>query len=367
MDSAPAEGRTLPHNLDNERAVLEAVLRDGATLVTARSLLQGGDFFRAAHRTIFECMVSMAERGALIDAVTLSDELDRAQQLEGVGGPAYVGTLLQATPTYADGHAYVTEYAKRVAEDARLRQLIFESQRAIDRAYAKDASGDVAGELRATVDTLGLGLEPANVAVARLEWRISDETDRERARREARRRVDLVELGGSDPPVFRRLDELLAVDIPPVEYVVDRLQPKGSKILLASQAKAGKTTMVVNLIQSLVDGVPFLGQFAIQSPPGNVCLIDLEMSESQLPGWFKDASIRNADRVRVVQLRGRARDFNLLDPSVLARWAQDLKREGIGYLIFDNLRPLLDAVGLDESKDAGRFLILFDQIGRAHV
>lgn len=340
--------------------MLEAVLRDNATLATAQTILTGRDFFRDAHRTIYECMVGMSARGALIDAVSLSDELSRAQQLEHVGGPAYIGTLVQATSTYVDGHTYVTEYAKRVADYARLRSLIFNGQRAINRAYALDDSGDVAEELRASVGTLGIA--PAESAAARLEFRISDEAERERARREARRRVDQAEFGGSEPPVFRRLDDILRTPIPPIEYVVDQLQPKGSKVLFAAQAKAGKTTTVVNLIRSLVDGVPFLGQFTVQAPPGNVCLLDLEMSESQLPRWFKDMDIRNADRVRVVQLRGKARAFNLLDPSILAQWAADLRRENIGYLIFDNLRPLLDACGLDENHDAGRFLVLFDRL-----
>jgi len=346
----------VPCSLEAERSVLGAILIENAAYQVASALLEPADFFRLAHRQAYEAIGDCIRRDGAVDFLTLAEELERSQLLDDVGGRAYIGSLTDGVPRATN----VAYYARVVREHATLRRVIEETRRATGRAYAQESAAEVSADLRAALDALNLG--PSESAEARLNWLVDEESRKERARREARRRVDLAELGGSDPPVFQRLDVLLQTDIPPVEYVIDRLQPKGSKVLFAAQAKAGKTTTVVNLIRSLVDGVPFLGQFSIQAPPGNVCLIDLEMSASQLPRWFKDGGIRNTDRVRVVQLRGRARDFNLLDPNTLTRWAAELKREEIGYLIFDNLRPLLDSCGLDENRDAGRFLVLFDRL-----
>jgi hypothetical protein len=64
----------------------------------------------------------------------------------------------------------------------------------------------------------------------------------------------------------------------------------------------------------------------------------------------------------VVSLRGRLAAFNLLDQRCRARWAQRLTDLGCDYLILDCLRPCLDALGLDENHDTGKFLTAFDAL-----
>ncbi|MFD0855472.1 hypothetical protein ACFQ07_24735, partial [Actinomadura adrarensis] len=54
--------------------------------------------------------------------------------------------------------------------------------------------------------------------------------------------------------------------------------------------------------------------------------------------------------------------FNILDPATRAVWATRLRSVGTGVVVFDCLRPVLDALGLDEHKDAGRFLVAFDAL-----
>src|SRR5439155_26660583 len=68
------------------------------------------------------------------------------------------------------------------------------------------------------------------------------------------------------------------------------------------------------------------------------------------------------DRVDVIALRGRAAAFNIVDPGVRTMWAETLKANDIGYVVLDCLRPILDALGLDESHDTGRFLYFFDAL-----
>ena len=91
-----------------------------------------------------------------------------------------------------------------------------------------------------------------------------------------------------------------------------------------------------------------------------VALLDFEMSERQLVDWLADQGIRNDDRVLAISMRGRASSFDILDEEVREQWAEHL--QGVGYLILDPLRPILDALGLDEHHDAGRLLTAFDAL-----
>ena len=75
MSNTAVAERTLPHNLEAERSVLGAILLHNDAFNAAAELIDAGDFFRDAHRRIFDKMVKLAERGNAIDLVTLKEEL----------------------------------------------------------------------------------------------------------------------------------------------------------------------------------------------------------------------------------------------------------------------------------------------------
>ena len=96
MPDAPVKERTLPHNLEAERSVLGAILLHNDAFNLAAEVIDSEDFFRDAHRRIFDKMVKLAERSGAIDLVTLKDELGRSGELDEVGGPAYIAAALLA-------------------------------------------------------------------------------------------------------------------------------------------------------------------------------------------------------------------------------------------------------------------------------
>ena len=181
-----------------------------------------------------------------------------------------------------------------------------------------------------------------------------------RAKHEAKRRFDDEIHPPSPLPAFRCLTELLAEPDADAQYRIDPLAPAHGRVLLAAQYKAGKSTLVGNLLRSLADGDPFLGRFAVTTQTQRAVLIDDELAENTLRRWFRDQRITNADRVEVVTMRGHLGAFNILNEGVRAEWAKHLR--GADYLILDCLRPVLDALGLDENHDAGRFLVAFDAL-----
>ena len=192
-----------------------------------------------------------------------------------------------------------------------------------------------------------------------IEEDVSKELTRLRTRDKARRMFDAENRREVEQAEILTLRQLLARPQPDTEWRIDDWQPAESRVMLAAQYKAGKTTLTGNLARSLVDGDPWLGVHPV-APVGRVGILDFEMSERQLAAWLKDQAIVNDDRVTVIPMRGKASTFDLLDSAVLNEWAQRLT--GIDYLIIDCLRPILDALGLKESSEAGRFLTPFDEL-----
>jgi len=184
-----------------------------------------------------------------------------------------------------------------------------------------------------------------------------------RVNHEARRRLD----DENRPPIIlppvKNLETLLREPDTPTRYRIEDVAPERARIMLSAQSKAGKTTIRDNLMRSLTDGDPFLGRFTVHTPAECVVLIDDEMSEDTLRRWLRDQAITNTVAVAdVIALRGRVGAFNLLDDRCRDRWAERLRDLGCDYLVLDCLRPCLDALGLDESRDAGRFLVAYDAL-----
>lgn len=183
-----------------------------------------------------------------------------------------------------------------------------------------------------------------------------------RIRREAKQRLDDEERPPPALPPVKNLDTLLAEPDSSVRYRIDQLAPAEGRIMLSAQYKSGKTVLVDNLVRALADGDEFLGRFMVQ-PARRIVVIDDELSENTLRRWLRDQAIANTAAVAdVVSLRGRLGAFNILDDRCRNQWATRLSELGCDYLVLDCLRPILDALGLDESREAGRFLVAFDTL-----
>src|SRR4026208_2197016 len=138
MPAVAAPERTLPHSLDAEKSVLGAILIHNDAFNVAAEVIDAGDFFRDAHRRIFDRMVALNERGDGIDFVTLKEELSRRGDLDEVGGPAYIAALADGVPRSAN----VEYYAKIVKEKSTLRSLIHSANKILTEAYEAEEEPD---------------------------------------------------------------------------------------------------------------------------------------------------------------------------------------------------------------------------------
>ena len=123
--------RVLPHNLEVEQAVLGAILLNGEAWATVAAILSPADFYRDAHRRIFEALSRMAAAGKAIDLITLAEALRASGDLDAVGGKSYLTSLVDGMPRAAN----VAAYAAIVRDKARLRSTVFVADKLMSEAY----------------------------------------------------------------------------------------------------------------------------------------------------------------------------------------------------------------------------------------
>jgi replicative DNA helicase len=243
-----AAERTLPHNLEAERSVLGAILVHNDAFNMAAQVIDSGDFYRDAHRRIFDKMVQLNERNQAIDFVTLKEELARAGEIDEVGGPAYVASLADGVPRATN----VEYYARIVKEKATLRNLIFAANKILTNAYEADQESDlILDEAESSIfavadDRLKAGFVPMRELVKESFPTIEQLFEQKR-------------LITGVPTGFVDLDEMT------------RGLQGGDLIIVAARPSMGKTSLVLNMAQHV----------AIQ-PDHTVGFFSLEMSKESL-------------------------------------------------------------------------------------
>ena len=151
----------------------------------------------------------------------------------------------------------------------------------------------------------------------------------------------------------RSLTDFLA-EIEDIEkYRVEGMWPAQGRVLLAAQAKAGKTTMVAaNLLPCLVDGGDFLGRYQVEKVARRVVYLNMEVGTRTMRQWLKDAGIIDTASVTVANLRGKASALSLTSEAGRKQFAAWLRDQDAEVVILDPLAPALASLGLDESSNA---------------
>src|SRR6266498_3341308 len=88
--------RIPPHNLEAEESVLGSMMLSAEAIASVVEIVQAEDFYRTAHRNIFETILSIYARGEPVDAITVVEDLKRRQVSDAVGGPLYVYNLVES-------------------------------------------------------------------------------------------------------------------------------------------------------------------------------------------------------------------------------------------------------------------------------
>lgn len=259
MSSSPAEfstapapdayrDRRAPWSEDAERAVIAAMLMDQDALLRATEHVVDTMFYREGHRRIFRAMVTISERGDVVDPLTLVDELSRRGELEAAGGKDYIGFLLDVVPTAAN----VEYHARIVQEKAILRGVIETCTSLVSEAYdGKLLAAELLDEAEQRVFQLSQqrGTE-GFTRIKQLMWPTME-------------RIEALQRGGRSitgvPSGFADLDE-----------ITSGFQPS-DLIIVAARPSMGKTALVLNIAQHV----------AIEENTA-VAIFSLEMSKESL-------------------------------------------------------------------------------------
>jgi len=239
--------------------VLGAILVHNDAFNTAAQVIDGRDFYRDAHRRIFDRMVALSERGEAIDFITLKEELSRGGHLEEVGGPAYVASLVDGVPRATN----VEYYARIVKEKATLRNLIYAANKILTNAYEADQESDlILDEAESSIfavadDRLKAGFVPMRELV-------NDSFPKIEQLFEHKRLVTGVPTG------FVDLDEMT------------RGLQGGDLVIVAARPSMGKTSLVLNIAQHVAVQTDYtVGFFSLEMSKESL-FIRLLTSEAQI-------------------------------------------------------------------------------------
>ncbi len=242
---AVARERVPPQDQDAEQAILGAMLIDPEAVPRAIEILRAEDFYRPAHRILFQAMVDLADHEQPVDVVTTAAALRQSGQIEGVGGAAYLAELQDVVATSAN----VAYHARIVAERALLRGLIEAGTDIVRQGY--EAEGD-----------------PAEIL---------DQAEERIFRLSHRRTASVLPLSAVLMEAFTHLEarynnpDVLGVPsgFPDLDRLTAGFQPSDLTVI-AARPSMGKTTFILNVARHAArSGVA-------------VALFSLEMSREQL-------------------------------------------------------------------------------------
>lgn len=144
LDKAP------PNSIEAEMSVLGSILMDNSSLDTAREFVSANDFYREAHRCIFDAAVLLATRNEPVDITTLSEMLRKTGDLQKTGGVAYLAELVDYVPTSAN----IAYYARTVQSKAFERRVLDHARETVGMIYAQKPLHEVMDHISAITGSM---------------------------------------------------------------------------------------------------------------------------------------------------------------------------------------------------------------------
>ena len=245
---APSGRMLPPQNIEAEQAVLGTVLIQDKALLKVIDLLQPGDFYRDAHKSIYAAMMALFDKHEPHDLITVTGLLSDQNKLEDVGGAAYLASLTDIIPFTGT----LAHHARIIRKKSILRRLIQTSTEVAARCYdAQDDIDTLVDEAEKTIFEIahskkGEGFQPMSSVVPKAFDRINRLFDKQE-------HITGVATG------YDELDRITA-----------GLQP-AEMIILAARPSMGKTALAMNIVQhaAMIGKVP-------------VAVFSLEMSVESL-------------------------------------------------------------------------------------
>jgi len=249
MDTLDVSSHKLPpQNVEAEQSVLGGILIENDAINKVLEILTPEDFYRDAHRRIYNALINLSARDEPADLITLTNELRNIDQLDAAGGASYITSLIDSVPTAAN----IEYYARIVKEKSILRQLIQTSTEIITESYQD----------RSDVESFLDEAERSIFQISENRVRPSFYPIRDIVKQSFKtleRLYEKKELVTGVPSGFKELDQMTA-----------GFQPS-DLIIVAGRPSMGKTAFCLNVVQ-----------YAAIEKRTPVAVFSLEMSKEQL-------------------------------------------------------------------------------------
>lgn len=141
--------KTPPHSIETEQSVLGGLMLDNQAWDKIADIITDEDFYRHDHRLIYHHICKLIEQNKPADVVTVAESLELSTELQTVGGLAYIGSIVQNTPSAAN----IKRYAEIVRERSIMRNLAQIGAQITESAYspAGRSAADLLDEAEARV------------------------------------------------------------------------------------------------------------------------------------------------------------------------------------------------------------------------
>lgn len=240
--------RIPPHSVEAEQSVLGSILLDKEAMISVSETLMPEDFYKEAHKVIYESMLKLYNSQSEIDLITLTDELRDQGYLDDIGGIAYITSLSTIVPTTSN----IKYYINIVKEKSISRQLISAANDIINLGY--DSTSKVEDILEnAEKKIFDISQERTTNDFQPINQVISEALSMLEKLYEEKNDVTGLTTG------FRDLNKK-----------INGLQ-KSDLLLVAARPAMGKTAFALNLVQN-----------AALKGDASVAVFSLEMSKEQL-------------------------------------------------------------------------------------
>jgi len=241
-------GRNPPQNISAEQAALGSMLLQEDAILHGVDILRPEDFYQKSHQNIFKCILELFEKSRGVDLVTLTEELNRKNLLEEIGGVTYLTNLINSVPTAAN----IEHYIKIIEEKSILRNLINNATKIVSMGYEEKEDAKI---LLDKAEHLVFEISDRNIRQSFVPIKEIIQDSYEKIE-------DLYHRGGFITGVPSGYEEL--------DDITTGFQPS-ELIVVAGRPGMGKTAFCMNIAQyvSINKNIP-------------VAIFSLEMSKSQL-------------------------------------------------------------------------------------
>ncbi len=330
-----------PHSIEAEQSVLGGLMLDSDAWDRVTEKVSEQDFYLRAHRLIFGAMQRLTESNQPIDLITVSEMLEAHQQLDDIGGFAYLGEIAKNTPSAAN----ILAYAEIVRERAVVRDMIAVAHDIADAGY--DPQGRNSAELLDFAETkvfkiaeqranTNEGPEPINNILAKTIEKIDE------LFRSPHDGVTGVSTGYID-----------------LDKMTSGLQPS-DLIIVAARPSMGKTTFAMNLCEhaAISSDKPVL-IFSLEMPSEQIMMRILaslgRIDQTKIrTGQLEDEDwARLSSAIELLNTKGKMYidDSSGLTPTEVRSRARRVAREhgGLSMIMVDYLQ-LMTVPGLTENR-----------------